>query len=94
MITAVRRDVLQAHPRGRLEASFIGMFATRSPDRPNRVGPHRVSVLEVAGRRLRVVPMEAIDATPVGDINAVLAQFDDRGLPGVGKQLFAIFLSG
>jgi len=38
--------------------------------------------------------MEAIDATPVGDINAVLAQFDDRGLPGVGKQLFAIFLSG
>ena len=70
MITAVRRDMLQAHPRGRLEASLTGVFATRSPDRPNPVGLHKVSVLEPAGRRLRFAPMEANNATPVVDIKA------------------------
>ena len=44
-----RRDVLQVHPRGNLEAPLAGVFATRSQDRPNPVGLHRVSVLEVAG---------------------------------------------
>jgi tRNA-Thr(GGU) m(6)t(6)A37 methyltransferase TsaA len=73
-----RRDVLQVHPRGRLEAPLTGVFATRSPDRPNPVGLHRVSVLEVAGQRLRVTPMEAIDGTPVDDIKPVLARSDDR----------------
>jgi len=73
-----RRDVLQVHPRGRLEAPLTGVFATRSPDRPNPVGLHRVSVLEVAGQRLRVAPMEAIDGTPVVDIKPVLARSDDR----------------
>src|SRR6266508_1195224 len=42
-----RRDVLQVHPRGNLEAPLAGVFATRSPDRPNPVGLHRVTVLEV-----------------------------------------------
>ena len=69
-----RRDVLQVHPRGRLEAPLRGVFATRSPDRPNPVGLHRVSVLEVAGQRLRVGPMEAIDGTPVVDIKRALAR--------------------
>ena len=73
-----RRDVLQVHPRGRLEAPLTGVFATRSPDRPNPVGLHRVSVLEVAGQRLRVAPMEAIDGTPIVDIKPVLARLDDR----------------
>lgn len=73
-----RRDVLQVHPRGRLEAPLAGVFATRSPDRPNPVGLHQVSVLEVAGHRLRVAPMEAIDGTPVVDIKPVLARLDDR----------------
>jgi len=73
-----RRDVLQVHPRGRLEAPLTGVFATRSPDRPNPVGLHRVSVLEVAGHRLRVAPIEAIDGTPVVDIKPVLVQSDDR----------------
>jgi tRNA-Thr(GGU) m(6)t(6)A37 methyltransferase TsaA len=73
-----RRDVLQVHPRGRREAPLTGVFATRSPDRPNPVGLHRVTVLEVVGRRLRVAPMEAIDGTPVVDIKAVLARSDDR----------------
>ena len=69
-----RRDVLQVHPRGRLEAPLTGVFATRSPDRPNPVGLHRVSVLEVTGPRLRVGPMEAIDGTPVVDIKRALAR--------------------
>jgi tRNA-Thr(GGU) m(6)t(6)A37 methyltransferase TsaA len=73
-----RRDVLQVHPRGRLEAPLTGVFATRSPDRPNPVGLHRVSVLEVAGQRLRVAPMEAIDGTPVVDIKPVLGRSEDR----------------
>jgi tRNA-Thr(GGU) m(6)t(6)A37 methyltransferase TsaA len=73
-----RRDVLQVHPRGRLETPLAGVFATRSPDRPNPVGLHRVSVLEVAGQRLRVAPMEAIDGTPVVDIKPVLAPSEDR----------------
>ena len=73
-----RRDVLQVHPRGRREAPLTGVFATRSPDRPNPIGLHRVTVLEVMDRRLRIAPMEAIDGTPVVDIKAVLARSDDR----------------
>jgi tRNA-Thr(GGU) m(6)t(6)A37 methyltransferase TsaA len=73
-----RRDVLQVHPRGKLETPLTGVFATRSPDRPNPVGLHRVSVLEVAGARLRVAPLEAIDGTPVIDIKPVLGQLNDR----------------
>lgn len=73
-----QRDVLQVHPRGRLEAPLMGVFATRSPDRPNPVGLHRVTVLEVAGQRLRVGPIETIDGTPVVDIKPVLGRLDDR----------------
>ncbi|MGH8242846.1 MAG: tRNA (N6-threonylcarbamoyladenosine(37)-N6)-methyltransferase TrmO [Steroidobacteraceae bacterium] len=73
-----RRDVLQVHPRGRLEVPLTGVFATRSPDRPNPVGLHRVSVLEVSGRRLRVAPMEAIDGTPIVDIKPSLVRLDER----------------
>ncbi|MCG3154734.1 MAG: S-adenosyl-L-methionine-binding protein [bacterium] len=73
-----QRDVLQVHPRGQRERPLMGVFATRSPDRPNPVGLHRVSVLEVAGRRLRVAPMEAIDGTHVVDIKPVLKAFDER----------------
>lgn len=73
-----RRDVLQVHPRGRLQAPLTGVFATRSPDRPNPVGLHRVSVQEVTGPNLRVAPMEAIDGTPIVDIKPVLVPFDQR----------------
>jgi tRNA-Thr(GGU) m(6)t(6)A37 methyltransferase TsaA len=73
-----RRDVLQVHPRGRLESPLAGVFATRSPDRPNPIGLHRVVVLEVAGQQLRVAPLEAIDGTPIVDIKPVLAQLGER----------------
>lgn len=69
-----QRDVLAVHPRDNLAAPLRGVFATRSPDRPNPVGLHRVTVLQV-GRDgwLDVRGLEAIDGTPVIDIKPVLA---------------------
>jgi tRNA-Thr(GGU) m(6)t(6)A37 methyltransferase TsaA len=64
------RDVLQVHPRGDPKNPLAGVFATRSPHRPNPLGLHRVMVREIAGTRLRVGPIEAIDGTPVVDIKA------------------------
>jgi tRNA-Thr(GGU) m(6)t(6)A37 methyltransferase TsaA len=72
-----QRDVLQVHPRGIQEAPLKGVFATRSSDRPSPVGLPRVSVLEVASLRLKVVPIEAVDGTPIIDIKPVLRQLDD-----------------
>ena len=66
------RDVLRVHPRDDLARPLQGVFATRSSDRPNPIGLHRVTVLEVAGPRLRVGPLEAVDGTPVVDIKPVL----------------------
>jgi tRNA-Thr(GGU) m(6)t(6)A37 methyltransferase TsaA len=62
------RDVLLVHPRGDESRPLTGVFATRSPDRPNPLGLHRVTVLAVEGTRLRVDALEAIDGTPVLDL--------------------------
>jgi len=67
-----RRDVLQVHPRGNPTNPLTGVFATRSPDRPNPLGLHPVVVREIDGRRLRIGPIEAIDGTPVVAIKPVL----------------------
>ena len=67
-----RRDTLQVHPRGDAKNPLTGVFATRSPDRPNPLGLHPVEVREIAGARLRIGPMEAIDGTPVVDIKPVV----------------------
>ena len=72
-----QRDVLELHPRGDERLPLSGVFATRSPDRPNPLGLHRVTVLEIAGNRLRIGPMEAIDGTPVVDIKPVLSDVAD-----------------
>ena len=66
------RDVLKVHPRGDERHPLTGVFATRSPDRPNPLGLHQVTVLERAGGKLKVGPIEAIDGTPVVDIKPVL----------------------
>lgn len=63
-----RRDVLQVHPRSDMRNPLTGVFATRSPDRPNPLGLHPVVVRAIDGNRLRVGPIEAIDGTPVVDI--------------------------
>jgi tRNA-Thr(GGU) m(6)t(6)A37 methyltransferase TsaA len=67
-----RRDVLKVRPRGDRRRRLTGVFATRSPDRPNPLGLHPVTVKEIDGNRLRVGPIEAIDGTPVVDIKPVL----------------------
>ena len=66
------REVQRVHPRDDARRPLPGVFATRSPDRPNPLGLHPVSVLAIAGTRLRVGPIEAIDDTPVVDIKPVL----------------------
>jgi|SRR5688572_1024941 len=67
-----RRDVLQVHPRANPDNPLTGVFATRSPDRPNPLGLHPVVVREINGTSVRIGPMEAIDGTPVVDIKPVL----------------------
>jgi len=66
------RDVLKVHPRSDPQRRLTGVFATRSPDRPNPLGLHRVRIKEITKHQLRVGPMEAIDGTPVVDIKPVL----------------------
>jgi tRNA-Thr(GGU) m(6)t(6)A37 methyltransferase TsaA len=68
-----RRDVLKLHPRWDKNLPLTGVFNTRSPDRPNPLGLHRIKVLEIAGNRLKVGPLEAIDGTLVVDIKPVLS---------------------
>jgi len=67
-----RRNVLRVHPRSDPRNPLTGVFATRSPDRPNPLGLHPVIVRAIEGRRLRVGPIEAVDGTPVVDIKPVL----------------------
>ena len=69
-----RRDVLQVHPRSDRRNPLTGVFATRSPDRPNPLGLHPVTVRTIDGNRLRIGPIEAIDGTPVVDIKPVLGR--------------------
>lgn len=65
------RDVLRVHPRGERSNPLTGVFATRSPDRPNPIGLHTATVKELLADRILVGPIEAIDGTPVIDIKPV-----------------------
>jgi len=67
-----RRDVLVVHPRGDPANPLQGVFNTRSPDRPNPIGLHRVRILAMEDTRIQVYDMEAIDGTPVIDVKPVL----------------------
>ncbi len=67
-----RRETLQVHPKRIPGAPLTGVFATRSPDRPNPIGLHEVTVLEIAGNRLRVDALECLNGTPILDIKPVL----------------------
>src|SRR5262245_38799909 len=69
-----RRDVLRVRPRSDPRNPMAGVFATRSPDRPNPLGLHRVTIREIQGDRLRVGPIEAVDGTPVVDLKPVLGR--------------------
>jgi tRNA-Thr(GGU) m(6)t(6)A37 methyltransferase TsaA len=66
------RDVLAVHPRGDRNRPRTGVFSTRSPDRPNPIGLHRVSIAEIDGTRIKVRNLEALDGTPIVDVKPVL----------------------
>jgi tRNA-Thr(GGU) m(6)t(6)A37 methyltransferase TsaA len=68
------RDILVVHPRGDTSRPPTGVFATRSPHRPNPIGLHRVEVLAVEGTRLQVRNLEALDGTPIVDVKPVLRE--------------------
>jgi tRNA-Thr(GGU) m(6)t(6)A37 methyltransferase TsaA len=67
-----RRDVLQTHPRDDPANPIQGVFNTRSPDRPNPIGLHPVTVVAIDGARVRVSELEALDGTPILDVKPVL----------------------
>jgi tRNA-Thr(GGU) m(6)t(6)A37 methyltransferase TsaA len=72
------RDVLLVHPRDDRSRPQTGVFSTRSPDRPNPVGLHRVTVLAVEGLRMRVSDLEALNGTPIIDVKPVLRPRTER----------------
>jgi tRNA-Thr(GGU) m(6)t(6)A37 methyltransferase TsaA len=72
------RDVLLVHPRGDLANPLQGVFNTRSPDRPNPIGLHRVRILAIQGNRIHVSNLEALDQTPIVDLKPVLDRIGER----------------
>jgi tRNA-Thr(GGU) m(6)t(6)A37 methyltransferase TsaA len=68
-----RRDVLAVHPRDDPRTPETGVFSTRSQDRPNPIGLHRVTIAAVDGLRLLARGLEAVDGTPIVDVKPVLA---------------------
>lgn len=68
------RSMLRVHPRGNPKNPMKGVFATRSPHRPNPIGLHRTRIVAVElPCRLQVQPLEVIDKTPVLDIKSILS---------------------
>jgi tRNA-Thr(GGU) m(6)t(6)A37 methyltransferase TsaA len=68
------RQVLVTRPRDDPAQPLTGVFSTRSPDRPNPIGLHRVLIVAIDGLRIQVQPLEALDKTPVIDVKPVLDQ--------------------
>jgi tRNA-Thr(GGU) m(6)t(6)A37 methyltransferase TsaA len=68
-----RRDVLAVHPRDDPGTPETGVFSTRSQDRPNPIGLHRVTIAAIDGRRVLARGLEAVDGTPIVDVKPVLA---------------------
>jgi tRNA-Thr(GGU) m(6)t(6)A37 methyltransferase TsaA len=72
------RDELLTRPRSDPNNPITGVFNTRSPNRPNPIGVHRVRVLAIDGARIKVSDMEALDETPVIDVKPVLDRHHER----------------
>jgi tRNA-Thr(GGU) m(6)t(6)A37 methyltransferase TsaA len=73
-----RRDILRVHPRGDPANALCGVFSTRSPDRPNPIGLHRVTIRSIADLlRIEVQNLEALNGTPILDVKPVLSQIQD-----------------
>ena len=72
------RRVLEVHPRGDASRPTQGVFSARSPSRPNPIGLHDVELLAIDDARLQVGPLEAIDGTPLVDIEPALGPVAER----------------
>jgi tRNA-Thr(GGU) m(6)t(6)A37 methyltransferase TsaA len=72
------RDVLRVRPRNDFDRPHQGVFNTRSPDRPNPIGLHRVTILAIDGPRVEVRNLEALDGTPILDLKPLLRTIDER----------------
>jgi tRNA-Thr(GGU) m(6)t(6)A37 methyltransferase TsaA len=68
-----RRDVLAVHPRDDPRNPETGVFSTRSQDRPNPIGLHRVRIAAIDGLRVLARDLEAFHGTPIVDVKPVLA---------------------
>ena len=71
-----RRDVLRVHPRDDPANPMQGVFSTRSADRPNPIGLHRVEIASIQGRRIQVRDLEALDGTPIVDMKPVISDLE------------------
>jgi tRNA-Thr(GGU) m(6)t(6)A37 methyltransferase TsaA len=72
------RDVLRTRPRDDPAQPERGVFSTRSPDRPNPIGLHRVGIVAIDGNRIQVRDLEALDGTPIVDVKPVLDPARER----------------
>jgi tRNA-Thr(GGU) m(6)t(6)A37 methyltransferase TsaA len=72
------RTTLTTRPRDDPDRPELGVFSTRSPDRPNPIGVHRVRIVSVDGPRIGVADLEALDGTPVLDVKPVLDRDTER----------------
>jgi tRNA-Thr(GGU) m(6)t(6)A37 methyltransferase TsaA len=72
------RDVLEVRPRSDRNRPQTGVFSTRSPDRPNPIGLHRVEITSIDGSRVGVRNLEALDGTPIVDVKPVLDKDTER----------------
>jgi len=73
-----RRDVLSCYPGSDPNGPILGVFSTRSPDRPNPIGLHRVQITTVEGLRIGVNAIELVDGTPILDVKPVLNRVEER----------------
>jgi tRNA-Thr(GGU) m(6)t(6)A37 methyltransferase TsaA len=72
------RAELSVRPRGDVNKPLTGVFSTRSPDRPNPIGLHRVRIVEINNLRIRVQNLEALDGTPILDVKPPLVGINER----------------
>jgi tRNA-Thr(GGU) m(6)t(6)A37 methyltransferase TsaA len=71
------RETLRVHPRDDPSRALMGVFSTRSADRPNPIGLHRVRIVSIVdGLRFLVRNLEALDRTPILDVKPVLGESD------------------
>ena len=76
MHQAAGQPLIKVHPQGKGELPLVGLFASRSPNRPNPVGTATVRLLERRGNILKVEGLDAIDGTPVIDIKPYIPGYD------------------